>query len=83
MDEEIRKSQSTPKESLYMSENYVVVEDLKDFELSVSERKERKNDKVLIELPKDIINKPEVCAMMDRTATLYPLIIVHSLKVGK
>ena len=52
MDEEIRKSQSTPKESLYMSENYVVVEDLKDFELSVSERKERK----------DIINKPEVCA---------------------
>jgi hypothetical protein len=39
-----------------------------DIDFSVKNRY-KKNYKVVIELPRDILNSPEVCAMLDRTGT--------------
>ena len=35
----------------------------------MTSRNKKKKDTVLLELPKDIMNSPEVCAMLDRTGT--------------
>ena len=42
-------------------------EDETDF--TVKSRYQKKSQTVLIELPRDILNSPEVCSMLDRTGT--------------
>ena len=40
-----------------------------DTDFSVKSRHQKKSETVLIELPRDILNSPEVCSMLDRTGT--------------
>ena len=44
-------------------------EEDKDSNYNYKQRNKKKEDYVIIELPRDIMNSPEVCAMSDRTAT--------------
>ena len=48
-----------------------------------SRRKVKKDNKVLIELPRDLMNSPEMCAMLDRTGTTSRMAIGEVLKSGK
>ena len=41
----------------------------RDSDFKVKEKPKQKEDTIIIELPKDILNSSEVCAMLDRTAT--------------
>ena len=56
-----------------------------DFELASGKQFKKKNT-VLIELPKDILNSPDVCSMLDRTATTSRIavgVISSVIKAGK
>ena len=73
LDEGVRKAQQQkkakqPPKYLDHDEN-VVDEDLEDDDFIVKPRLKKKKDTVLLELPTDIMNSPEVCAMLDRTGT--------------
>ena len=61
-------------------------DDESDSDFRVKEKPKKKEDTVIIELPNDILSNSEVCAMLDRTATISgkALGIVSSyLKSGK
>ena len=47
----------------------IVDEDPEDDDFIVKPGNKKKKDTVLLELPKDIMNSPEVCAMLDKTGT--------------
>ena len=58
----------------------------KDSDFKVKEKSKKKSDSVIIELPRDIMNSSEVCAMLDRTATTSRKavgIVSSILKSGK
>ena len=58
----------------------------KDSDFKVKEKSKKKSDYVIIELPRDIMNNSEVCAMLDRTATTSRKavgIVSSILKSGK
>ena len=44
-------------------------DDKRDSDFNVKEKPKKKENTITIELPKDILNSSEVCAMLDRTAT--------------
>ena len=73
LEEGVRKAQQQkkakqPPKYIDHDEN-VVDEDLEDDDFIVKPRNRKKKDTVLLELPTDIMNSPEVCAMLDRTGT--------------
>ena len=58
----------------------------RDSDFKVKEKPKKKEDTIIIELPKDILNSSEVCAMLDRTATTSRKavgIVSSILKSGK
>ena len=56
-----------PHKNIEHIEN-VVYEDLEDDDFIAKQRNMKKGT-VLFELPKDIMNSPEVCAMLEKTGT--------------
>ena len=73
-------------EDIAAGETDVIDEDDKDFDFETKKKTKKKEDFVLVELPKDIMNNPDVVAMLDRTATTsrHAVGIVSSiLKSGK
>ena len=89
MDDEVRQGQSnsfTEKIQMDNHDEMVMDEDDEDTDFSVTDRNRNKIDKVLVELPKDIMNTPEVCAMLDRTGTTSRKavgVVASILKSGK
>ena len=66
--EQAQKKAKQPQKNINHDEN-VVSEDLEDDDFIVKQRNRKKKDTVLFELPKDIMNNQEVCAMLERTGT--------------
>ena len=68
---EVRNGNSVTKQPLTSNDHDENVEDndLEDMDFSVKQTNRKKDDMVLIELPRDLMNSPEVCAMLDRTGT--------------
>ena len=57
-----------------------------DIEFKIKDKVRKKDEPVIVEFPKDILNSPEVCAMLDRTATTSRNavgIVSSILKAGK
>ena len=73
LEEGVRKAQQ--QKNVKLPPNYIdhdeniVDEDPEDDDFIVKPRNKKKKDTVLLELPKDIRNSPEVYAMLDRTDT--------------
>ena len=71
--ENLGSPSSTVDEDVDYNENIVEndrdEEDIEDKDFAFKARHKKQNDTVLVELPKDIMNNPGVCAMLDRTGT--------------
>ena len=76
----IKKKIGTKKDEAYVStepsvitqdvdKETVMAENSEDEELTVKEKSKKKLDTVTLQLPRDIMNSPEVCSMLDRTGT--------------
>lgn len=72
MEEEVRQGHSKSlieKVQIDDPEEETIDDEVDDTDFAVMDRNRNKIDKVLVELPRDIMNSPEVCAMLDRTGT--------------
>ena len=88
MEEETRKAQIVTKKPPQnaVEDGESDIDDQEDKDFTPVQGRYRKKGNVLIELPRDILNSPDVCAMLDRTGTTSRKaagVVSSILKCGK